>query len=113
MRGPRNNVRARGAGPRFRGNAAEVSRAETGVRAGHRRCYVAGMADSDGAEWRELNRANWDDRVPVHLASEFYDLDAFRDGADPLRAFESGEARDVAGRPRIPMMLSLRATRPA
>jgi SAM-dependent methyltransferase len=56
------------------------------------------MADTDGAEWRELNRANWDDRVPVHLASEFYDLGAFRDGADPLRAFEPAEAGDVTGR---------------
>ncbi len=24
-------------------------------------------------EYREANRANWDDRVPIHLASDAYD----------------------------------------
>jgi hypothetical protein len=28
-----------------------------------------------GAGWRALNRANWDDRVPIHLASRLYDLE--------------------------------------
>jgi SAM-dependent methyltransferase len=49
-------------------------------------------------DWRGLNRANWDDRVPVHLASSFYDLAAFRAGADTLRPFEPAEAGDVTGR---------------
>jgi SAM-dependent methyltransferase len=49
-------------------------------------------------DWQALNRANWDDRVPVHLASSFYDLAAFRAGADTLRPFEAAEAGDVAGR---------------
>ena len=43
-------------------------------------------------DWQGLNRANWDDRVPVHLASEFYDLDGFRAGASSLRPFEVTEA---------------------
>jgi hypothetical protein len=30
--------------------------------------------EGDGVDWRALNPANWDDRVPVHLASSFYDL---------------------------------------
>ncbi|NUR83901.1 MAG: SAM-dependent methyltransferase, partial [Nonomuraea sp.] len=34
-----------------------------------------------------LNRANWDGRVAVHLASDFYDVDGFKAGANPLRAF--------------------------
>jgi SAM-dependent methyltransferase len=49
-------------------------------------------------DWRGLNRANWDDRVPVHLASSFYDLAAFRAGADTLRPFEPAEAGDVTGK---------------
>jgi SAM-dependent methyltransferase len=49
-------------------------------------------------DWRALNRANWDDRVPVHLASSFYDLPAFRAGADTLRPFEPSEAGDVTGK---------------
>lgn len=54
--------------------------------------------DNGTVDWRGLNRANWDDRVPVHLASSFYDLAAFRAGADTLRPFEPSEAGDVAGR---------------
>ena len=58
------------------------------------------MEEEDGGtvDWRALNRANWDDRVPVHLASSFYDLAAFRAGADSLRPFEPAEAGDVTGK---------------
>jgi SAM-dependent methyltransferase len=49
--------------------------------------------------WRELNRAWWDERVPIHTASDFYDLDAFV--ADPtastLRPFEVDDVGDVTG----------------
>lgn len=55
------------------------------------------MEGTGEADWRALNRANWDDRVPIHLASSFYDLDGFRAGADTLRPFESAEVGDVAG----------------
>jgi SAM-dependent methyltransferase len=48
-------------------------------------------------DWRGLNRANWDDRVPIHLASSFYDLAGFRAGASSLRPFEVAEAGDVTG----------------
>jgi SAM-dependent methyltransferase len=57
---------------------------------------VAGSEQGD--DWRTLNRANWDDRTRVHVASKFYDLDAFRAGADSLRPFEPGEAGDVTGK---------------
>ncbi len=49
-------------------------------------------------DWRALNRANWDDRVPVHLASDGYDLPRFRAGRDSLRPFELAEAGDVTGK---------------
>ena len=42
------------------------------------------MTGGDPAGWRELNRVNWDDRVPVHLASEFYDVGGLRSGAGSL-----------------------------
>ncbi len=45
------------------------------------------MAD-DEAEWRRLNRANWDERVPVHLGPGGYDLRALRAGRKPLRIVE-------------------------
>jgi SAM-dependent methyltransferase len=58
-------------------------------------------AMSDGAlmsEWLRINRANWDERVGIHAASEFYDLPAFRAGASTLRSFEHDEVGDVSGR---------------
>ncbi|MGN5634181.1 class I SAM-dependent methyltransferase [Streptomyces sp. AC154] len=50
------------------------------------------------ADWREANRAMWDERVPIHYGSDFYDLDSFRAGKDALRAFELAEVGDVTGR---------------
>jgi SAM-dependent methyltransferase len=51
-------------------------------------------------EWVDLNRGWWDERAPIHVASEFYDLAGFL--ADPrattLRPFEDDEVGDVAGK---------------
>ncbi|MCX2182203.1 class I SAM-dependent methyltransferase [Streptomyces sp. SKN60] len=49
-------------------------------------------------DWYEANRARWDERVPLHAASEFYGLADFRAGKDPLRDFELAEVGDVTGR---------------
>jgi SAM-dependent methyltransferase len=61
---------------------------------------VARDAGAVRDEWVELNRAWWDERAPIHVASEFYDLEGFL--ADPaavrLRPFEVAEVGDVAGR---------------
>jgi SAM-dependent methyltransferase len=54
--------------------------------------------DGGTTDWRALNRANWDDRVPIHLTSSFYDLAGFRAGADSLRPFEPAEAGEVTGK---------------
>ncbi|MBL7499891.1 class I SAM-dependent methyltransferase [Frankia sp. CNm7] len=43
------------------------------------------------------NRAWWDERVPLHLASAFYDIDGFRAHPDVLRGFETAEVGDVTG----------------
>jgi SAM-dependent methyltransferase len=48
-------------------------------------------------DWLEKNRANWEARVPVHAASDFYDLNAFRAGASSLRAVDVAELGDVDG----------------
>jgi len=47
--------------------------------------------------WREANRANWDERTPIHARSEFYDLDGFVAGRDSLRPFEPAELGPVEG----------------
>ena len=48
--------------------------------------------------WRELNQANWDERIPTHVDSDFDDIPGFLAGADPLRDFERAELPDVADR---------------
>lgn len=49
-------------------------------------------------EWREANRAAWDERVPLHLASAFYDNAGFLAGRNTLHDFERREVGDVEGR---------------
>jgi SAM-dependent methyltransferase len=57
------------------------------------------LGDMSG-EWRELNRDWWEERVPIHVGSDFYALGEFL--ADPtassLRPFELEEVGDVTGR---------------
>ena len=49
-------------------------------------------------DWREANRAKWDERVAIHTASDYYDQDGFRRARDVLRDFEIAEVGDVTGR---------------
>ena len=47
-----------------------------------------------GGDWLDDNRANWNERVPVHVASEFYDRVPLRAGGDVLdRIVRSGVER--------------------
>ncbi len=44
------------------------------------------------------NRAWWDERVPIHVASDFYDVAGFRSGGSTLRPFELEQVGDVSGK---------------
>ena len=46
---------------------------------------------------REANRANWDERVGVHLGPGGYDLSALRAGRGHLHEIEENELGDVRG----------------
>ena len=46
----------------------------------------------------DLNRSWWDERVPIHVGSAFYDVEGFRAGGSTLRPFELEEVGDVAGK---------------
>ena len=46
----------------------------------------------------EVNRAWWDERVPIHVGSAFYDVEGFRAGGSSLRPFEVDEVGDVTGK---------------
>jgi 2-polyprenyl-3-methyl-5-hydroxy-6-metoxy-1,4-benzoquinol methylase len=48
-------------------------------------------------EWLADNKAIWDERVPVHAASELYDLPGVLAGRDRLRPWEDSEMGTVAG----------------
>jgi len=49
------------------------------------------MVDLDSGEWLEANRAQWDERVPLHLASGFYDQSTLRAGRGELYPVEEAE----------------------
>ena len=51
-----------------------------------------------GREEMEANRAHWNERVPHHIASDFYDMDAFRAGAITVQDVEREEIGDVEGK---------------
>jgi 2-polyprenyl-3-methyl-5-hydroxy-6-metoxy-1,4-benzoquinol methylase len=46
----------------------------------------------------ELNRNWWDERVPLHLSSAFYDVERFKAGGSTLQTFELEEVGNVSGR---------------
>ena len=54
--------------------------------------------DESAADWLAVNRANWNERVPIHAASAFYDLPGFVAGKGVLRDFELDEVGDVVGK---------------
>jgi SAM-dependent methyltransferase len=49
------------------------------------------------ADWRAANRANWDERVQVHLGTSGYDLAPLRAGHGRLNAIEEAELGSVKG----------------
>ncbi len=56
------------------------------------------MNDPRSAEWFEANRASWDERVPLHVASAFYDNASFLAGRNSLQPYERAEVGDVTGK---------------
>lgn len=49
-------------------------------------------------DYLALNRASWDERVPLHLASGFYAVDRFVAGEEHLHGFEINELGDLSGK---------------
>lgn len=52
-------------------------------------------------EHLDANRLMWDELVPIHVASSFYDVPGFLAGMSHLRPFESDEAGPVTGKSLI------------
>ena len=49
-------------------------------------------------EYTEANRRHWDEVVPIHLASEMYDVASFKAGKSKLKPVELAEVGDVRGK---------------
>ncbi|WP_428492918.1 class I SAM-dependent methyltransferase [Rhodopila sp.] len=56
---------------------------------------------SDDPSWRELNRAMWDEKVPLHVASLVYDVAGFKAGRTTLKRREIADLGDVSGKQLI------------
>ena len=53
---------------------------------------------ADTRQAMEAIQRNWNERVPVHAASDNYDLDGFKGGKSGLKSVELDELADVAGK---------------
>ncbi len=49
-------------------------------------------------EYLEANRRRWDELVPVHIASDFYDVASFKAGRSKLKPVELAELTGVRGK---------------
>lgn len=49
-------------------------------------------------EYMEANRKHWDESVPLHVASEMYDVEEFKRNPDRLHSVELEELGDVRGK---------------
>jgi SAM-dependent methyltransferase len=58
-------------------------------------------------EYIETNRRNWDDRVPIHLASDFYNVASFKAGHSQLLPVERQELGDVTGKTMLHLQCHL------
>ncbi len=56
------------------------------------------MNDDDAGEGLALNRRWWEERAPLHVSGDFYDIDRFLDGTNTLLPWETEELPDVSGR---------------
>lgn len=55
------------------------------------------MTDDIAADYIAANRSNWDDRVPIHLASQFYDVEGWLRDRPPPTPWERELLGDVSG----------------
>lgn len=49
------------------------------------------------ADWNEANRRHWNERVPIHMGSAFYDVEGFVGGKPQVQPFEVDELGPLGG----------------
>ena len=55
------------------------------------------VGPDDHADEMDVNRRAWDERVPIHVRSEFYDVEGFKSGRPALEPFEVEELGALGG----------------
>lgn len=63
-----------------------------------KRTRVPRKRPSPNPAWLERNRDGWNERVPIHVASDFYDVDGFKAGRSDLRSYELKDVGSVRGK---------------
>jgi SAM-dependent methyltransferase len=56
------------------------------------------MVNDNDRKKMNVNLRYWDEVVPIHAASEFYDVEGFKKGENKLNELERGEVGDVKGK---------------
>ena len=56
-----------------------------------------------------VNRDSWNERVPTHAASDFYDVESFKSGRITLMDIERREIGDVSGKTLLHLQCHLRS----
>jgi len=56
------------------------------------------MTHGEIDDYLEENRRHWDELVPIHLRSSYYDVDSFKAGKSKLKPVELEELGDVRGK---------------
>ncbi|HMQ27215.1 MAG TPA: hypothetical protein PKA98_14585, partial [Acidimicrobiales bacterium] len=54
-----------------------------------------GPSEPTEADWFSANQAMWDERVPIHVGSDFYGVEEFKAGRSTLEPFEIAEVGPV------------------
>ncbi len=70
----------------------------TSIRHDRHNLPMPSAPDPDQSHMLEANRRLWDERVPIHRHSTFYDVDGFLAGTSSLEPEEIAEVGDVAGK---------------
>jgi SAM-dependent methyltransferase len=55
------------------------------------------MTGTTPPDWSEANRRMWDERVPIHVDSDFYDVAGFKAGKPAIQPFEVDELGALGG----------------
>lgn len=58
---------------------------------------AGGLRPTGADKYRDANRALWDEWTAIHYRSDFYQVEAFRQGLNKLRPYEMEEVGPVAG----------------